>query len=354
MTKRILIMAGGTGGHIFPGLAVAQELSTKGWQVLWLGTADRMEADLVPKAGFDIEFINIKGVRNKSKLAKFKSPFMVLNAVMQARKVIKQFKPDVVVGFGGYVALPGGIAAWLAKVPLVIHEQNAAVGLTNRILSRFANKVLVAFSGFEHLGNKMVRVGNPLRKQIAPAVSPKVTAPVSILVVGGSLGAQALNQYVPKALAGFAQNDFCVLHQAGKGQQAETEQAYQQTAINYQVVEFIDDMASAYEKADLVICRAGALTVSEIAAIGRASIFVPLPHAVDDHQTFNARVLVDASCGYLLPQNQLANGELAPLLAQIKAKPEQLIEMAAACKQVAVLDSREKIGTLLEQLVQSK
>ncbi len=354
MAKRILIMAGGTGGHIFPGLAIAEELSAQGWQVLWLGTADRMEADLVPKAGFDIEFINIKGVRNKSKLAKFKAPFMVINAVLQARKVIKQFKPDVVVGFGGYVALPGGLAAWLSGVPLVIHEQNAAVGLTNRILSRFAKKVLVAFSGFEHLANKMLRVGNPLRKQIAQLPIPNAANPVSILVVGGSLGAQVLNQEVPKALAQFAGSDFKVLHQAGKGQRTETIKAYQHTQVDYQVVEFIDDMAAAYANADLIICRSGALTVSEISAVGRASIFVPLPHAVDDHQTFNAKVLVDAGAAFLMPQNSLIQGQLTPLLRQVLEQKDMLDEMAQACKKVAVYDSREKISTLLTQLVQSR
>lgn len=347
-------MAGGTGGHIFPGLAIADEMSQKGWQILWLGTADRMEADIVPKSGYEIEFINIKGVRNKSKFAKLSAPFMVLNAIWQARAVIKTFKPDLVVGFGGYVALPGGLAAWLSRVPLVIHEQNAAVGLTNRILSRFAKKVLVAFGGFEQLKNKVIRVGNPLRSQIESLPAPNALKPVSILVVGGSLGAQALNQAVPEALKAFDAGCFKVLHQAGKAQANATLERYQQTQTEYQVVEFIDDMASAYKAADLVICRAGALTVSEIAAVGRASILVPLPHAVDDHQTFNAQVLADANAAILLPQTKLVEGELQPLLADFLNSPDKLKTMAQACGSVAALDSRQNIGKLLEQLEQGK
>lgn len=354
MNKRILIMAGGTGGHIFPGLAVADEMTQQGWQVLWLGTADRMEADIVPKAGYPIEFIKIKGVRNKSKLAKLSAPFMVLNAISQARAVIKTFNPDLVVGFGGYVALPGGLAAWLSRVPLVIHEQNAAVGLTNRILSRFAKKVLVAFGGFEQLKNKVVMVGNPLRSQIQALPEPNAVKPISILVVGGSLGAQALNQAVPDALKQFESSHFKVLHQAGKAQADSTQASYQQTQVEHKVVEFIDDMAAAYQAADLVICRAGALTVSEIAAVGRASILVPLPHAVDDHQTFNAKVLVEANAAVLMPQAKLIEGELVQQLTDFLNSPEKLKAMAQACSTVAALDARQNIGKLLVRLEQGK
>ncbi|KMT65625.1 undecaprenyldiphospho-muramoylpentapeptide beta-N-acetylglucosaminyltransferase [Catenovulum maritimum] len=352
MAKKILIMAGGTGGHIFPGLAIADELSNKGWQVLWLGTADRMEADLVPNAGYPIEFIEIKGVRNKGIIRKVLTPLMVINAVLQARKIIKKFKPDVVVGFGGYAALPGGIAAKLSAIPLVIHEQNAAAGLTNRILSKIAAKVLVAFDNVTNLPDTTVKVGNPLRQQILTKTTRGNAAELSILVVGGSLGAQVLNQQVPAALKQLEANNIKVLHQAGKGKLESTLESYQGFTGEYQVVEFITDMAQAYQAADLVICRAGALTVSELAQTGIASVLVPLPHAVDDHQTKNAQVLVNAKAGILLPQTELTTGGLVPVLKQILATPDMVEKMAIACQQVATPQARQVISEQIENLVQ--
>ena len=361
MNKRLLIMAGGTGGHIFPGLAVADELAAKGWQILWLGTADRMEADLVPQAGYDIEFIKIKGVRGKGFITKLLTPFKLLAAVVAARKVIKTFKPNVIAGFGGYVALPGGIAAKLTGTPLVIHEQNAVAGMTNKILANWANKVFCAFEQVAGLSNYAV-VGNPIRADILAKrqqnqdVAVDEQTAIKILVVGGSLGAQALNTYVPQAIAQLdAKVQINIVHQCGKGNLQGTEQAYQQLAdnkqISAQVVEFIGDMASAYAEADLVICRAGALTVSEIAAIGVASIFVPLPHAVDDHQTKNAHALESVGAAKILAQSQLTQGLLKPVLEEIFADGQnKLQQMAQACAQVAKLDAQKNVAAEIELL----
>lgn len=366
MTKHILIMAGGTGGHIFPGLAVADSLTEQGWQVTWLGTAERMEAQLVPKSGYPIEFIDIKGVRNKGLLRKLTTPLMVLNAVMQARKIIRKVKPDIIIGFGGYAALPGGIAAKISGIPLVIHEQNAAAGLTNKVLSKIATQVLTAFSHVKGLAKPAKVVGNPIRQQIKSNLvshrnstnedknQDKDHAALNILVVGGSLGAQVLNQQVPLALQKItAHNTINVHHQVGSKQLALAEQAYAAITaqnIQYQLVEFIDDMAAAYHSADLVICRAGALTVSELAQVGVASILVPLPHAVDDHQTKNAQVLVNANAGVLLPQNKLEQGELSALLNRLIQHPEQLEKMAQACQAVAMPQSTQLIVAQIKAL----
>ncbi|EWH11200.1 undecaprenyldiphospho-muramoylpentapeptide beta-N- acetylglucosaminyltransferase [Catenovulum agarivorans DS-2] len=362
MNKRLLVMAGGTGGHIFPGLAVADELAASGWQILWLGTADRMEADLVPQAGYDIEFIKIKGVRGKGIIAKLLTPLKLFGAVLAARKVIKTFKPDVIAGFGGYVALPGGIAAKLTGTPLVIHEQNALAGMTNKILAKWANKIFCAFESVGGLSNYTV-VGNPIRADIlaqrqqnARAAKAEQATKVNLLVVGGSLGAQALNTYVPQAIAQLnSPIPVVVKHQCGKGNLLATQQAYQQAEGNPQVTvqvdEFISDMASAYAEADLVICRAGALTVSEIAAVGVASIFVPLPHAVDDHQTKNAQTLQNVGAAQILTQSQLTHGLLQPLLQELLADGQtKLSQMAQACAQVAKLDAPKILAQEIELL----
>ncbi len=315
-------MAGGTGGHIFPGLAVAEKLKSEGWHIHWLGTADRMEADIVPKHGFDISFISISGLRHKNLLAWLKLPFKLVNSLLQALAVIRKIKPDAVLGMGGYASAPGGLAAWLMNKPLVVHEQNAAAGLTNRLLARIANKVCCAFPDAFKSTVSMQVVGNPLRASIgehtAQDNSDEVVVKTSnnILVIGGSLGAQVLNQVVPKSFARLAKvtssvdcNDetlpFNIWHQTGKGKQQDVIDAYnQQDLVNEQVrvTEFIDDIANAYQWADVVICRAGALTVSELAMAATPAIFVPLPHAVDDHQTKNAQYLVSRGGAVLVKQ----------------------------------------------------
>jgi len=399
-SKRLLVMAGGTGGHIFPGAAVAQQLQAEGWQIHWLGTPARMEAQLVPKLGFDISFIDVSGVRGNGLLRLLASPFRILRAIGQARKVIKQFRPDVVLGMGGFASGPGGIAAWLSGTPLVIHEQNAIAGMTNKILSRFAKKMLLGFEngllseqGKQNSNSKVEWVGNPVRSEIAAIGAEKsaekraeksaengsgkktessaaLEEKVNILVVGGSLGAKCLNEHVPRALAELLQGrgiktqstktesmkidavekkerpNISVQHQCGRGHGESVQREYQACIgdqFSWQVSEFIDDMVAAYHWADLIVCRAGALTVAEVAAAGRSAIFVPLPHAVDDHQTWNARSLVDKKAGWLLPQPDLEQGKLVELLAQIVPAPELLMETAQKARQLAKTDATHQV-----------
>lgn len=351
----ILIMAGGTGGHIFPGLAVADYMKSMGWAVHWLGTAERMEADIVPKKGYPITFIKISGLRNKGLLSLLKAPFKLCSSVINAIKVIKTVKPDVVLGMGGYASGPGGIAAWLMKKPLVLHEQNAAAGLTNRLLAKIASKVLCAFP---HAFAKEVIhqvVGNPLRADIIelakmtdPSTSEQPKESKKILVVGGSLGAKVLNETVPAAVALLKESNIEVWHQTGKGKLADVQDKYKAFSVEtdhsktigqIKVTEFIEDMASAYSWADLVICRAGALTVSELAMAAKPAIFVPLPHAVDDHQTKNAQFLVAHKAARLLPQSALTAESLAQELDQLFVSKEILTAMAQAAYKAACPDA---------------
>ncbi len=353
-------MAGGTGGHIFPGLAVADKLTSAGWKIDWLGTADRMEAQLVPKHGYDIHFIDIKGVRNKGFIRKLLTPLMVIKSVLQARKLMKENKPDLVLGFGGYAALPGGLAAKLMGVPLIIHEQNAAPGMTNKVLAPFANKVMTAFAGIKGLGKSNLVVGNPVRAEIKidKQKKDKEANCINILVIGGSLGARILNQTLPSAVAKVLEKGIKVklVHQVGKGNKESVASEYKNLVKNneccqYEVSEFIDDMAQAYKQADIVICRAGALTVSELAVAEVASLLVPLPHAVDDHQTKNAQILVDAGAGILMPQNKFDADELANQLLMLMELPEQLNKMANCCRKVAIADASQRVADIANDIV---
>ncbi|WP_158971723.1 undecaprenyldiphospho-muramoylpentapeptide beta-N-acetylglucosaminyltransferase [Paraglaciecola sp. L3A3] len=352
MTKRILVMAGGTGGHVFPGLAVADQLVKSGWQVHWLGTQGRMEAKIVPKAGYDISFIDVVGVRNNGLLKLLAAPFKIIKSIYQAHKVIKQFKPNIVIGLGGFASGPGGVAAWLNRIPLVIHEQNAVPGLTNKWLSKIASRV---FTGFDNTfvnqaagdESKYVWLGNPVRTEFAQVIAQeKVNVPLNILVVGGSLGAQILNETVPLVIKDL-QQQVMVVHQTGAGHLAKVQQTYQVLNIDeqaYQLSEFIDDIPAAYAQADLVICRAGALTVAEVAAAGVPAIFVPLPHAVDDHQTKNAQVLVAAKAAYLLPQRELSVSSLNKILSECIHSPEKLLEMGQQARTLARLDAAQQVA----------
>lgn len=351
MTKRLLVMAGGTGGHVFPGLAVAAELVAQDWQIHWLGTAGRMEAQIVPQAGYAISFIDVVGVRKNGIGTLLLAPFKIIKSIIQAHKVIKQFQPHVVIGMGGFASGPGGVAAWLNRVPLVLHEQNAVPGLTNKLLSRIAKKVLTGFDNtfpaqVLRKGNKYAWVGNPVRREFAEiSIKESIELPINILVVGGSLGAQVLNETVPLALADMEQVQ--VRHQTGAGHLATVKDTYTEQNIDsgsYQISEFIDDMPSAYAWADLVICRAGALTVAEVAAAGVMAIFVPLPHAVDDHQTKNAQSLVDVQAAHLLPQSELTAQRLQALLQEYVGSPETLIKMGKRSKTVARLDAAKKVA----------
>ncbi len=360
----LLVMAGGTGGHIFPGLAVADELKALGWSVHWLGTADKMEARIVPEYGYDISFLNISGLRNKGITSLLAMPFKLMQSVFQAGKVIKNIKPDVVLGMGGYASAPGGLAAWFSNTPLIVHEQNAAAGLSNRLLARIANKVCCAFpDAFTHSVNAKV-VGNPLRativKQTALTEQNVKTDQFNkkILVVGGSLGAQILNEVLPASFTSLAKTDehFSIWHQTGADKQAKVVAAYATEDIEsgkVKITEFISDMAKAYQWADMVICRAGALTVSELAMAGKPAIFVPLPHAVDDHQTKNALYLVNHGAAKLIPQSQLTSESITALISELFSNRQILNNMAKSAKNAANNDASKQVAKLCQQLVKS-
>ena len=327
-TPHILMMAAGTGGHVFPALAVSDELAQRGAVIHWLGTPHGMENGLVAPTGYPFHAIDMQGLRGKGMGRLLKLPVTLLSATLAAIRVIRSHQIDVVVGFGGYVTAPGGIAARLTSTPLIIHEQNAIAGMSNRYLSKMATKILQAF---EHTfadsaqDPKLETVGNPVRGAITGVAEPMTrydinsTSPLKLLVVGGSLGAQALNETVPKALA-LLDQPFEVRHQCGRSNDAATQAAYDGQDLSkhqFTVQPFIDDMAAAYNWADIIVCRAGALTVTEIQNVGIAAIFVPLPHAVDDHQTANARTLTSHDAAILLPQSELTAKRLSDELAAL-------------------------------------
>lgn len=354
---KLLVMAGGTGGHIFPGLAVAKMLASQGWDIHWLGTAKRMEATLVPEHGYPISFINIAGIRNKDWKTWLKTPFKLMMSVWQSIKVIREINPDVVLGMGGYASAPGGFAAWLLGKPLVLHEQNAVAGLSNRCLAKIASKVLSAFPGAfkEQVVHEVV--GNPLRQEII-AIEPRVPeSPASskkVLVVGGSLGAKVLNDTVPQAMNQIKVQNIDVWHQTGGGHEAEVIESYQRYGLpedKVKVSEFIDDMAAAYEWADVVICRAGALTVSELAMVAKPAIFVPLPHAVDDHQTKNAMYLVSRGAAKLLAQHEFNGTSLAQLLNSLFISDSVVQSMAKAARDAAHADATQRVADTCRSLV---
>lgn len=315
--KCALIMAGGTGGHIFPGLAVAQALRDKGWRVHWLGAPHSMESRLVPPKGFALETIEFSGVRGKGWRTLLALPVRLLRALAQSRQVVRRVQPDVLVGLGGYITLPGGVMGALMGKPLVLHEQNSVAGLANRVLAVFARRV---FTAFPHVLKKGQWVGNPLRPEFLVQASTTErfagrSGPLRILVVGGSLGAKALNRIVPQALALIPQSQRPqVTHQSGEKQIDELRANYAAAGVQAELTPFIDNTAQAFADADWVICRAGASTVTEIAAVGAPALFVPFPSAVDDHQTHNARFLVDQGAGWLIPQAELTPRILAELL----------------------------------------
>ena len=348
---KVLLMAGGTGGHVFPALAVADELRRRGIQVAWLGTQKGIEADVVPKAGIDIFFINVAGLRGKGLMGWLLAPFKLLHALWQALSVLRRVKPAVVLGMGGFVTGPGGIATWLLRRPLVIHEQNAIAGLTNKLLVPFTVRVLEAFPNTIK-SPKTVHTGNPVRNAIGveKVVENKQSTEAAVkkihlLVVGGSLGAKALNEVVPQALAQLGESQRPeVWHQTGKKNIDETLALYKKHGIEGKVEPFIDDMGAAYRWADLVLCRAGALTIAELAIAGMPSILVPYPFAVDDHQTSNAKYLVDNGAAVLVQQKDLTVSRLLELLNQLDFS--KLQKMAAAAKKLALPDATKKVADL--------
>lgn len=355
--RTLLVMAGGTGGHIFPGIAVAEHLKAQGWTIHWLGTAKRMEAEIVPAHGFDISFINIAGVRNKGWLERIKLPFKMAQSLWQSIKVIRKVKPDVVLGLGGYASVPGGVAAWLCGKPLVLHEQNAVAGMSNRYLAKIASKVLCAFPGAFKDKVEAEVVGNPLRQNIVSLeqkIPEQPSASKKVLIVGGSLGAKVLNDTVPQAIRQIKLQNIQVWHQTGKGHLQDVVALYQQYEVNknnVKVTEFIDDMAAAYDWADVVICRAGALTVSELAMAAKPAIFVPLPHAVDDHQTKNAMYLVDRKAAKLMLQKELNGTSLAQMLNSLFVSDAVVKSMAKAAHDAAHADATIRVASTCEALV---
>lgn len=351
----VLVMAGGTGGHIFPARAVADLLSAEGWQVHWLGTADRMEAKLVPEFGYPFHAIPVAGLRGKGLLSLLKAPWMLLRSVVAARALVKQLKPDLVIGFGGYASGPGGFAAWLSRVPLVIHEQNAVAGTTNKLLARLANTVLAAFPNAFPADLPQRVIGNPVRKAlIAEKPQNNFSKDLNILIVGGSLGARVFNQSLPAILKQAAAfGPIQVRHQTGVADEQATVLAYADSDDNLtaQVSAFIEDMADAYRWADVVICRAGALTVSEVACAGVAAVFVPLPSAIDDHQTANAQWLVAKEAALMVKQTDLQAEHLVPMLQQWLDNKGPLQQMAQQARLCAIDDAAEQVVAVCRQVI---
>ena len=349
--KCALIMAGGTGGHIFPGLAVAEALRAQGWRVHWLGAPGSMEAQLVPPRGFAFEAVSFGGVRGKGLQTLALLPLKLLRAFWQSLQVVRRVQPDVVVGLGGYITFPGGMMASLLGKPLVLHEQNSVAGLANRVLAQIADRV---FTAFPNVLKGAEWVGNPLRPAFTTQADPAErfagrSGPLQVLVVGGSLGAQALNDTVPQALAQMPEAERPqVVHQSGARHIDALRAAYAAAGVQATLTPFIDDTASAFAQADLVICRAGASTVTEIAAVGAAALFVPFPFAVDDHQTTNARFLVDQGGGWLLPQADLTAQSLAQRVRQLTRA--QLLECASRAHQQRKMNATREVVMACEEL----
>jgi UDP-N-acetylglucosamine--N-acetylmuramyl-(pentapeptide) pyrophosphoryl-undecaprenol N-acetylglucosamine transferase len=348
----VLIMAGGTGGHVFPALAVARVLRDRGVAVVWLGVPGSMESRLVPANGFPIEWVRVAGVRGKGLKAWLPAPFRLVKAVAQSVSVLRRLRPRSVLGAGGYVSGPGGIAAWLLRVPLLIHEQNAIAGLTNRWLARLASQVLEAFPGSFGPAVHARAIGNPVRADIAALAAPEVrfagrAGRSHLLVFGGSQGALRLNSVVPQALAQVPPDIRPqVRHQTGERGFQAARAAYAQARVEAQVLPFIDDMAEALSWADLAVCRAGAMTVAELQAAGVGAIFVPLPAATDDHQTKNAEVMVKSGAARLIQERDLTPERLGKVIGELAADRAQLLKMAEAARRSRIVDAASQLADL--------
>jgi len=350
----ILVMAGGTGGHVFPALAVAEALRARGEQVVWLGTRAGIEARVVPAAGIAIEWLNVQGLRGKGLSSLLLAPFRLLRACWQALRILRRTRPRAVLGMGGFVSGPGGLMAWMLNIPLFLHEQNAIVGLTNRILSRFATAVFVAFPqaaaaivGSECIGNP-VRSGFSQVHEPAARLQARIDQPLQLLVIGGSLGAAALNRILPLAIAclDVGQRPL-VRHQCGEKHLQACQQNYAQARVNAEVVSFIEDMPEAYAWADLVVCRAGALTIAELSAVGLPSLLVPFPYAVDNHQYHNALYLQQLDAAQVLPEDQLSPESLALKLKFFQQNRALLVQMAQNARAGFMADADERLATAI-------
>lgn len=354
--KTCLIMAGGTGGHIFPALAVAEEMRARHFRIEWLGSAGGMEETIIANAQIPISVISIKGVRGKSGLKRILAPFMLLNALLQAIKVLMKVRPDVVLGFGGFASAPGGFAAWILRRPLVIHEQNAVAGLTNRMLAPLAKRVLHAFPVAFEKSTKTEVTGNPVRSLIAETPEPLVRGigqsdKLRLLVLGGSLGAAVVNELVPEALSQLSSEERPeTIHQSGERHFQPTLATYQRLGVEAQVMPFIEDMHAVYAWADFVICRAGAMTVAELALVGVGALLIPYPHAVDDHQTKNAEYLAKADAAIIVQQKDLSKEVIAGILGNLSHDRNRLLTMAQNSRQCAYPEATRRVADVCEEI----
>jgi len=350
----LMILAGGTGGHVMPALAVAKKLQQRGMDVRWIGNADGLEAHLVPEAGLELDFINIKGLRQSGIKRKLIMPFMLLQACFQALVIILKHRPDVVLGMGGFVSGPGGLVAALLRKPLVVHEQNAVAGLTNRVLSIVATKVLSGFPAAKGI-DEVLWVGNPVRQQILDVPPPSERlkdrdGPLRIFVVGGSQGAQVFNVQLPGLLYQAKLRGMEVLHQCGEGKMQSVLEAYKRAGVDARVEEFVDDMAAAYAWSDIVICRAGAMTVSEICAVGAVALFVPYPYAVNEHQAYNANYLAKAGAAMSLSQDKFVAGKWTSKLGSLDQDRSELLKIANKAYAMAKPEAADSVADICEVL----
>lgn len=349
---RVVVMAGGTGGHVFPALAVAENLISRGIDVEWIGGARGLETEVVPAAGIKLHSLGTEGVRGKGVFSLLKAPFLISKAIMQARELLQQRCVNAVLGMGGFAAGPGGVAARLSKIPLLIHEQNAVAGTTNKLLRRVADVVMEAFPGA--LANAQ-HVGNPIRRDICeiPPLQADRHQRLNLLVLGGSLGALSLNQLIPKAIARLPEKARpLITHQCGKRHFEVTREAYQQHAVEANVAPFIGDMAAAYEQADIVIARSGALTVSELTACGRPSLLVPYPYAIDDHQAANARWLSDNDAATLYRENDVDAEKVAEWVWSMSQNRPRLQAQADNARKIAMVGAVDLVADQCEALAQ--
>lgn len=359
MSKTIVIMAGGTGGHIFPGLAVADEFQQRGYEIIWFGTVAGMESTLVKEANIPLEILPIQGVRGKGFLSILAAPINIGKSIAMSVGFLRRVNPVLVIGMGGFVAGPGGIAAKLRGIPLVIHEQNAIPGTTNKILSKFATQVMTAFP---HVFKRAEVVGNPLRSKFESLLpyperiaARKDKGPINILVCGGSRGAKAINELLPKVFLTLSKiKKIRIWHQCGKHHASETQKAYEAADFSHQVSPFINDMNEAYAWADFVICRSGALTVSELSVAGLPSILIPFPFAIDDHQTANGEFLVKAGAAVLLQQSSLTAEKLVKVVGDLIDDGEKRLAMAKCAKSLAASGAAKQFVDLCEVLIRDK
>jgi UDP-N-acetylglucosamine--N-acetylmuramyl-(pentapeptide) pyrophosphoryl-undecaprenol N-acetylglucosamine transferase len=353
----LMIMAGGTGGHVYPALAVAQTLRSDGVDIFWLGTREGIEARVVPENKIDVEWISISGIKGRGLFALLTAPFKIVYAMYQTAVIIYRRRPEAALGMGGFVSGPGGLTARLLMVPLLIHESNAVVGLTNKWLAKIANEVMVGFPDVLKNSRHYHYVGNPVRQSIAALPAPEQrlkehTGKLHLLVVGGSLGALVLNETVPAALTTMDTAIRPVVrHQAGRGKLEATAEIYQELGVEVSCSEFIEDMAAAYEWADLVICRAGAMTVAEIAAAGVAAIFVPYPYAIYDHQTLNARFLADKNAALVIPQERFSDENLAAVLVELANDRPVLMGLSRRARKNAKTDATRRVAELCNEVM---